>query len=189
MAKRNLLTFDDLSDNMKKALHILRDGKTRSTMAIQKEMLIHVTTLRKALNRLHLFELVDEIQHHHGNQWIIAHKGTELLSQNEQFFDKSEQIDVSQETKELLTESLNEVLVVAKQKKRSHLSRQEAEVRLPDQETVVCVPCEKALKPQEKLTLGFVAFWLEGKAQEFQEMARMMRTQIETNEHSGTVKQ
>src|SRR5574343_594515 len=143
-------------------------------MAIQKEMLIPVTTLRKALNRVHLFELVDEIQHHHGNQWIIAHKGPELLSQNEQFFDKSEPIDVSQETKELLTEALNEVLVVAKQKKRSTLSRQEAEV---------CVPCALALKPQGKLPLGFVAFWLVGKGQEFQEMARMMRTQIETNEH------
>lgn len=168
------LKLSDLSENMKNILTVLLDGKTRSTNDLQKKLVIPATTLRKALNRLHLFELVDEIQHHHGNQWIIAHKGTELLSQNEQFFDKSEPIDVSQETKELLTEALNEVLVVAKQKKRSHLSRQEAEVRLPDQETVVCVPCEKALKPQEKLTLGFVAFWLEGKAREFQEMARMM---------------
>lgn len=182
MAKRNLLTFDDLSDNMKKALHILRDGKTRSTMAIQKEMLIPVTTLRKALNRLHLFELVDEIQHHHGNQWIIANKGTELLAQNEQEneqeFDRSISVEVSTETKELLTEALNEVLVTTKQKKRSNLPRQEADVRLLDQETVVRVPCEKVLKPQEKLTLGFVAFWLDTKAQEFHDMAKMIRSQI-----------
>src|SRR5574343_1924438 len=157
------LKLSDLSKNMKNILTVLLDGKTRSTNDLQKKLVIPATTLRKALNRLHLFELVDEVQNRNGNLWSISQKGLELLKQQDE---------------SLVTE-----------KQQPELSRQETESQCPDQETVVGVPDEKALKPQEKLTLGFVAFWLEGKAQEFQEMARMMRTQIETNEHRRTVKQ
>ena len=148
------LKLSDLSENMKNILTVLLDGKTRSTNDLQKKLVIPATTLRKALNRLHLFELVDEVQNRNGNLWSISQKGLELLKQQDE---------------SLVTE-----------KQQPELSRQETESQFPDQETVVGVPDEKELKLQEKVTLEFVVFWMRTKAKELSDMAEF----IESNKSS-----
>lgn len=144
------LKLSDLSENMKNILTVLLDGKTRSTNDLQKKLVIPVTTLRNALNRLHLFELVDEVQNRNGNLWSISQKGLELLKQQDE---------------SLVTE-----------KQQPELSRQETESQFHDKEAVVGVPDEKELKLQEKVTLEFVVFWLRTKSKELSDMAEFIES-------------
>lgn len=161
MIKRKTVELkrSDLSDNMKNILAILQDNKTRSTRDLYQSLAIPVTTLRKALNRLHLFELVDEMQNHNGNLWTITKKGLMLAVRPDESNEKQQQ--------------------------PPELSRQEAEFQLPDQEAVIGLPNEKKLKPAEKFSLNSLVFWLRTKAKELSDMAEL----IESNKDSINVKQ
>lgn len=146
-SKTTKLKRSDLSENMKNILTVLQDNKTRSTRDLYQSLAIPVTTLRKALNRLHLFELVDETHNQNGNVWTISKKGLELSAQK----------DESKTPEQAITAVVAAMDIVSQ-----------------DTSNPVLLPNEKEAKPDERFTLTMFTFWLRTKAKELADMAEFI---------------